>query len=203
MSAVDIFARADAKQGQESLLASVLVRHLPEVRLCSGCRFVHDYRSIHDPRLFYIHSRWSDLESFESYAVLPETERFAVAAAKHMEHPPLRATRTVALQPDSAMSLPEGGLSVFAPFHARAGEVLAVEQVLRSVHDATMREPGCRVHRICRSVRDAAQFYVHSIWGSETAFEQHVTQVHTVRFIEQIEPLIDHALEVSRMRQID
>jgi quinol monooxygenase YgiN len=201
-STLDVFARIEAKPGSESALARVLVQHLPDVRLTPGCLLVHDYGSIRDARLLYVHSRWSDLESFERYARSPETDRFVHEAEEHMASPPLRAIRTVALEPASAALLPEGELYVFAPFRARAGAELGVEQALRSIHAATATESGCLVHRICRSVREAALFYVHSIWTSEAAFEQHATQVHTTRFIEEVQPLIDHALEVTRARRI-
>lgn len=199
---LDVFACLRAKHGQESALAAVLVQHLPAVRLTPGCLQVHDYRSIRDARLLYVHSRWSDLEIFERYACSAETDRFVHEAEEHMASAPLRAIQTVALEPDSAATLPEGELIVFAPFHARAGQELGVEQALRSVHEATEQEPGCLSHRICRSIRDAALFYVHSIWPSEAAFEQHAAQADTIRFVEQIEPLIDHALEVARTRRI-
>lgn len=199
---LDIFARVQAKAGHETALATVLIEHLPDVRHTQGCLLVHDYRSIRDPRLLYVHSRWSDLNAFETYARLPATEQFARAAGEHMQNPPLRAERTVALEPDPDAALPGGELYVFAPFHARAGEEFGVAQALRSVHAATKEEPGCRAHRICRSVRDAALFYVHSIWSSEASFEQHVGLAHTVRFIKQVEPLIDRPLEVTRSRRI-
>jgi len=201
-STLDIFARVEAQQGKEHALATVLVEHLPAVRRTPGCLLVHDYRSVRDPRLLYVHSRWRDLESFERYASSSETDRFVQQAEEHMASPPLRAVRTVALEPDPTAAVPEGELYVFAPFHARAGQELDVEQALRSVHEATAREPGCLAHRICRSVREAALFYVHSIWISEATFEQHAAQTHTTRFIEQVEPLIDHAPEVTRTRRI-
>lgn len=200
---LDVFARVPARQGEENALAALMMQHLPEVRRTRGCLQVHDYRSIRDARLLYVHSRWSDLESFERYAGSPETDRFVLQAQQHMANSPLRAIRTAALEPDSAAVLPAGELIVFAPFHARAGQELGVEQALRSVHAATEREPGCLAHRICRSVRDAALFYVHSIWTDEAAFEQHAAQAHTVHFVEQVKPLIDRALEVTRTRRID
>lgn len=201
-STLDIFARITAKQGQENALATVLVQHLPDVRLTPGCLLVHDYRSIRDPRLLYVHSRWRDLDSFERYASSPSTERFAREVEGHMLTPPLRAMRTLTLEPDSAAPLPEGELYVFAPFHARAGQEGGVERALRAVHELTAQEPDCLIHRICRSVRDGALFYVHSIWSSEAAFEHHAAQAHTVRFIAQVEPLVDQALEVTRARRI-
>ena len=199
---LDVFARVEARQGGESALATVLVEHLPAVRRTPGCLLVHDYRSIRDPRLLYVHSRWSDLEAFEGYACSPETDRFVHEAEGHMASPPLRAVRTVALEPAAAAALPEGELYIFAPFRARAGQELGVERALRSVHAASAQEPGCLVHRICRSVREAALFYVQSIWTSDAAFEQHVAQVHTIRFIEEVQPRIDHALEVTRAHRI-
>ena len=199
---LDIFARVQAKMAHENALAAVLIEHLPDVRRTQGCLVAHDYRSIRDARLLYVHSRWSDLNAFEIYARLPATEAFAAAAEEHMQSPPLRAVRTVALEPEPSAALPEGELYIFAPFHAQPGQELGVERALRSVHEATRQESGCISHRVCRSVRDAALFYVHSIWRTESSFEEHVALAHTARFLEQVEPLVDHPLEVTRSRQI-
>ncbi len=37
----------------------------------------------------------------------------------------------------------------------------------------------------------------------EAAFEYHTELPHTVRFVERIEPLIDHPLDVTRAEMID
>ena len=37
----------------------------------AGCLGIHGFRSTHDPRLFYIHSRWSSEQAFDTHATLP------------------------------------------------------------------------------------------------------------------------------------
>jgi quinol monooxygenase YgiN len=54
-----------------------------------------------------------------------------------------------------------------------------------------------------RSTRDPRLFYIHSRWASEAAFEHHAELPHTVRFLERVQPLIDHPLEVTRSRVIE
>lgn len=201
-SRLDVFARVAAKEGGETALARVLIEHLPDVRRTQGCAIAHDYGSIRDPRLLYIHSRWDELDAFERYATLASTGQFVHEAEGYMESPPLRAIRTVIVEGDEAAALPEGELYVFAPFHARAGRKLEAEQALSLVHTSTEQEPGCLMHRVCRSTRDAALFYVHSVWSTPTSFEQHVALAHTQRFVEEIVPLLDHPLEVTRTRRI-
>jgi quinol monooxygenase YgiN len=66
----------------------------------------------------------------------------------------------------------------------------------------TREEPGCLSSHAFRSIRDARLFYVHSRWKDESAFARHAGLPHTVRFLERVEPLIDHPLDVTRSEQI-
>jgi quinol monooxygenase YgiN len=45
-------------------------------------------------------------------------------------------------------------------------------------------------------------FYIHSRWTGEEAFETHAALPHTVRFLERVEQLIDHPLDVTRTELI-
>lgn len=63
-------------------------------------------------------------------------------------------------------------------------------------------EPGCVSIHAFRSTRDRQLFYIHSRWKDEDAFEDHAAQPHTVRFLERVEPLVDHQLDVTRAEQI-
>lgn len=59
-----IFARFHARAGQEDALEALL-RAQPElVRAEPGCLEMGNYRSMRDPRLFWIHSRWADEAAF-------------------------------------------------------------------------------------------------------------------------------------------
>ena len=93
-------------------------------------------------------------------------------------------------------------LFIFARFHARPGNESAVTEALHNVVILTREEPGCLSIHAFRSVRDSRLFYIHSRWKDEAAFDHHAELPHTVAFIETVEPLIDHALDVTRAEQI-
>jgi len=71
-----IFARFHAREGEEAALAEVLRRQIRFVRAETGCLMIDAYGSTRDPRLFYIHSRWTDEAAFEVHAKLPNTLDF-------------------------------------------------------------------------------------------------------------------------------
>lgn len=57
-----------------------------------GCLGIHAFRSTRDPRLFYIHSHWTDEAAFEVHAELPRTVRFVETMQALIDHP-FEATR--------------------------------------------------------------------------------------------------------------
>ncbi|PYN82674.1 MAG: antibiotic biosynthesis monooxygenase [Candidatus Rokuibacteriota bacterium] len=93
-------------------------------------------------------------------------------------------------------------LFIFARFHARPRTEGAVAEVLRDILVPSREEPGCLSIHAFRSIRDPQLFYIHSRWKDEAAFEYHASLPHTVRFLERVEPLIDHPLDVTRAGQI-
>jgi quinol monooxygenase YgiN len=93
-------------------------------------------------------------------------------------------------------------LSIFARFHGRPGNEAAVASALQDVIAPTRAEPGCRSAEAYQSVRDPQLFFIHSRWSEETAFETHATLPHTKRFIERVQALIDHPLDVNRTRPL-
>jgi len=93
-------------------------------------------------------------------------------------------------------------LFIFARFHARPGNEEAVADALRETVAPSREEPGCLSIHAFRSVRDPRLFYIHSRWRDEAAFDHHATLPHTVRFIERVQPLIDHPLDVTRAQLI-
>jgi quinol monooxygenase YgiN len=93
-------------------------------------------------------------------------------------------------------------LFIFARFHARPGNEGAVEGALLDVLAPSREEPGCLGIHAFRSMRDARLFYIHSRWKDEAAFEYHAGLPHTVRFLDCVEPLIDHPLDVTRAERI-
>jgi quinol monooxygenase YgiN len=93
-------------------------------------------------------------------------------------------------------------LYFFARFHAHKGKEVEAEKELLEVLAPSREEPGCLGIHAFRSVRDPRLFYIHSRWKNEEAFESHANMPHTVRFLERIEPLIDHPFDPARTEMI-
>jgi quinol monooxygenase YgiN len=93
-------------------------------------------------------------------------------------------------------------LFIFARFHARPDNEGAVAEALLDILAPSREEPGCLSIHAFRSIRDPQLFYIHSRWKDEAAFEYHAGLPHTVRFLERVEPLIDHPLDVTRAERI-
>jgi len=93
-------------------------------------------------------------------------------------------------------------LFIFGRFHARPGNERAVEEALGAVLGPSREEVGCLSIHAFRSTRDPRVFYIHSRWTDEDAFEHHAILPHTVRFLERVESLIDHPLDVTRAARI-
>ena len=92
-----IFARFHAREGQEDALEALL-RAQPElVRAEPGCLEMGIYRSVRDPRLFWIDSRWADEAAFNLHANLPNTDRFVERAEQLIDHP-FDVTRTLSME---------------------------------------------------------------------------------------------------------
>jgi quinol monooxygenase YgiN len=94
------------------------------------------------------------------------------------------------------------GMFFFARFHARPGNEQAVADALIDVLAPSRVEPGCLSIHAFRSIHDSRLFYIHSRWKDEAAFEIHAGLSHTVRFIERVESLIDHPLDLARTEKI-
>jgi quinol monooxygenase YgiN len=93
-------------------------------------------------------------------------------------------------------------LFIFARFHARPGNESAVAAAIHEVIAPTREEPGCLAIHAFRVTRDPGLFYIHSRWADEAAFDRHAGLPHTVRFVERMQTLIDHPLDVNRAEQI-
>lgn len=88
-------------------------------------------------------------------------------------------------------------LFLFARFHARPGCEQQLQQAIAEVQGPTRAEVGCLGYRAFRSVRDSSEFYVHSRWQDQSAFENHAGLPHTLRFVACVEQLLDHPLAIS------
>ena len=89
-------------------------------------------------------------------------------------------------------------LYIFARFRARPGNQDAVAAALHEVVPPTRAEAGCLGLNTFRSTRDPQLFYLHSRWVDEAAFDYHASLPHTLKFIEAVEPLIDHEFDLTR-----
>jgi len=93
-------------------------------------------------------------------------------------------------------------LHIFARFHAQSGNEAALEAAINNVIAASREEGGCLSIHAFRSTRDPRLFYIHSRWINEDAFDIHAGLPHTLSFIADVEPLVDHPLEVTRATKI-
>jgi quinol monooxygenase YgiN len=91
---------------------------------------------------------------------------------------------------------------VFARLHARPGKRSEVHEAMFQVQGPTRQEAGCLAYGAFRSVRDPNEFYVHSRWKDMEAFERHLELIHTIRFSETVEPLLDHPFKVTIAEQL-
>jgi quinol monooxygenase YgiN len=82
-----IFGRFLVRDGQEDAFEAALEEVVTLTRGEAGCLEVHGYRSVRNARLYYLHSRWKDVETFELHAKLPHTENFLERVEKLLEEP--------------------------------------------------------------------------------------------------------------------
>ena len=88
-------------------------------------------------------------------------------------------------------------LFLFARLHARSGNEAALREAIQTVEGPTRLEPGCLDYQAFQSVRVQGEFYIHSRWRDQAAFDLHASLPHTQRFISRTEALMDHPLSVS------
>jgi quinol monooxygenase YgiN len=81
-----IFARFHARPGNEKALEEALRDVIASTRAEDGCLRINAFRSIRDPQVFYIHSRWKDEGAFNTHAKLPHTIRFVERAEPLLDH---------------------------------------------------------------------------------------------------------------------
>ena len=82
-----IIARFHAREGQETAVGAAIADNLGPTRQEPGCLMIQAYHSIRDPRLYYIHSRWTDEAAFELHAETPHTVRFLARVEPLIDHP--------------------------------------------------------------------------------------------------------------------
>jgi len=93
-------------------------------------------------------------------------------------------------------------LFIVARFHARVGQDEALAALMREQLQPVRAEPGCLGIDAFRSTRDPSLFFFLSRWVDEAAFENHAGLPHTLRFLERVQQLIDHPLDIARVRPL-
>jgi len=81
------FVRLLARPGEESAVESALREVMGPPREEPGCLSFHLFRSMREPRLFYIHSKWVNEAEFHKHAELPHTKRFLERVDPLLEQP--------------------------------------------------------------------------------------------------------------------
>jgi quinol monooxygenase YgiN len=87
-------------------------------------------------------------------------------------------------------------------FQPHPGMETAFREELTRVVPLSRAEPGCLTIQAFESLREPAEFAIHSRWLDEAAFEQHVQMPHTVRFVQAAEKLLAHPIQGLRSREI-
>jgi len=83
----DVFVRLVARAGEERAAEGALREVMGPSREEPGCLSFHLFRSMRNPRLFYIHSRWVDEAAFQRHAELAHTKRFLERVDALLEQP--------------------------------------------------------------------------------------------------------------------
>ena len=82
-----IFGKFLVLDGKEGVFEAALGEVVLATRAEAGCVEVHGYRGVRNARLYYLHSRWKDVEVFELHAKLPHTEKFLEKVEKLLAEP--------------------------------------------------------------------------------------------------------------------
>jgi quinol monooxygenase YgiN len=102
-----ICARFRARPGSEAAVQDALLECIGPTRAEPGCLSGQVFRSIRDPLLFYVHSRWLDEVAFEKHAGLPYTLRMLERRAA--DRPPARRHPVEGNRVDPSRRLVEAG----------------------------------------------------------------------------------------------
>lgn len=81
-----IFVHFHGRPSAEKAVEEALHEVVTSTREETGCVSIHAFRSIRDPQLFYIHSRWTNEAAFETHATLPHTVRFIERVKPLIDH---------------------------------------------------------------------------------------------------------------------
>jgi quinol monooxygenase YgiN len=93
-------------------------------------------------------------------------------------------------------------LFTFVRFEPRPGKEPELRDELNLLLEPTRAEPGCVRINLYESTRTPVEFYFHSEWKDEAAFNAHAGLPHMVRFLGLVADLITHPVRGVRTRRI-
>jgi quinol monooxygenase YgiN len=64
------------------------------------------------------------------------------------------------------------------------------------------RNPAASVTEAFIRCANPDEFYIHTRWRDMAAFERHAELPHTLRFVETVEPLLDHPFKITLAEQL-
>ena len=79
--------RFEPLPGKEDAFREAMQQVMEPSRKEAGCIGIRAFESLREPRVFAIHSEWTDEAAFELHARLPHTVEFLKAAEKLLSHP--------------------------------------------------------------------------------------------------------------------
>jgi quinol monooxygenase YgiN len=82
-----VFVKLHAREGNETAVEQALREVMGPSRAEPGCLDFHLFRSMRDPRLFFIHSRWRDEAAFQKHAELEHTVHFLKTVDALLDQP--------------------------------------------------------------------------------------------------------------------
>jgi quinol monooxygenase YgiN len=82
-----IFGRFQARPGRAAEVEAALREVAAPTRAEPGCLAFGLFRSLRDPALFHVHSRWRDEAAFDLHASLPHTLRMVERVGPLIDHP--------------------------------------------------------------------------------------------------------------------
>ena len=87
---------------------------------------------------------------------------------------------------------------VFTRCFAEEGQQRFVAAAIQEVLAPTRQEPGCLKIDAFGSTQNQRLFHIHSCWKDEAAFDKHLQLLHTIRFLDTIQGLLDRPIDVTR-----
>ena len=93
-------------------------------------------------------------------------------------------------------------LHTFVRFEPQTGKEERLRNELRTVVEASGKEPGCVSIHLFESVRAPLVFFIGSEWLDEAAFDAHATFPHMRHFLSVVPELVTHPVHAARTQRL-